>query len=60
MGGMYPFVGIQIPIISTWCLNPDEVLSPGQQEEIDRVKAAYPHLADDDFVREQLDEWLAE
>jgi len=35
-----------------WCLDPKETLSPGQQEEIDRVYRAYPHLNDDDFVRE--------
>lgn len=32
------------------CLDPREVLSPGQKEEIDRVYAAYPHLNDDAFV----------
>ena len=37
-----------------WCLNPAEELSPGQMEEIDRVYAAYPHLHDDDFVKEFL------
>ena len=42
----------------TWCLDPDEVLSPGQAEEIDRVTAAYPHLNDDAFVKEHLNEWL--
>ena len=41
-----------------WCLNPDEDLSPGQAEEIDRVCKLYPHLRDDDFVRADLDEWL--
>jgi dihydrodipicolinate synthase/N-acetylneuraminate lyase len=41
-----------------WCLDPSESLSPGQAEEIDRVYAAYPHLNDDDFVRENLDKWL--
>ncbi len=41
-----------------WCLNPAEELSPGQMEEIDRVYRAYPHLNDDDFVRENLDRWL--
>ncbi|RMD97463.1 MAG: dihydrodipicolinate synthase family protein [Calditrichaeota bacterium] len=41
-----------------WTLNPEEDLSPGQMEEIDRVCAAYPHLNDDEFVREHLDEWL--
>lgn len=42
-----------------WCLNPEETLSPGQLEEIDRVYAAYPELNDDAFVREHLDAWLA-
>jgi hypothetical protein len=41
-----------------WCLNPNETLSPGQTEEIDRICRAYPHLNDDDFVREHIDEWL--
>ena len=34
-----------------WCLNPDEVLSPGQAEEIDRVWNVYPEVADDAFVK---------
>ena len=42
----------------TWCLDPHEVLSPGQAAEIDRVHAAYPHLNDDDFVQENLRTWL--
>ena len=41
-----------------WCFNPQESLSPGQCEELDRVCRAYPHLTDDDFVAEHLDEWL--
>jgi len=41
-----------------WCLNPDEGLSPGQAEEIDRVYAAYPALNDDTFVAENLSRWL--
>jgi dihydrodipicolinate synthase/N-acetylneuraminate lyase len=44
----------------TWCLNPDEKLSPGQMEEIDRVYREYPHLNDDEFVRTHLASWLAE
>ncbi len=39
-----------------WCLNPEEVLSPGQAEEIDRIYAMYPHLNDDAFVQEYLNE----
>jgi dihydrodipicolinate synthase/N-acetylneuraminate lyase len=42
------------------CLNPDETLSPGQREEIERVRAAYPHLIDDGFVKANLDDWLNE
>jgi hypothetical protein len=42
-----------------WTLKRDEVLSPGQSEEIDRVCAAYPHLTDDHFVRANLDRWLS-
>ena len=38
----------------TWCLNPNEVLSPGQSEELDRIYAMYPHLTDDDFAKEYL------
>ena len=38
-----------------WCLNPAETLSPGQAEEIDRVYRMYPHLNDDDFVKEFLE-----
>jgi hypothetical protein len=41
-----------------WCLDPEEELSPGQMEEIDRVCRSYPHLQDDAFVKEHLDEWL--
>lgn len=44
---------------NTFCLNPQEVLSPGQSEEIDRVYRAYPHLNDDEFVSENLDRWLS-
>ena len=43
-----------------WCLNPAEVLSPGQADEITRVHDAYPHLHDDDFVRSNLEKWLGD
>ena len=45
-------------LLGRWCLDPHEDLSPGQSEEIDRVCKTYPHLQDDEFVREHLDEWL--
>lgn len=41
------------------CLDPKEDLSPGQGEELERVRAAYPHLIDDRFVAEHLDAWLS-
>jgi hypothetical protein len=43
---------------SAACLNPDEVLSPGQADEIDRITSSYPHLVDDRFVSDNLDRWL--
>ena len=42
-----------------WTLNENEVLSPGQKREIDRVYKTYPHLNDDDFVAENLHKWLS-
>ncbi len=39
------------------CLDPDERLSPGQAEELDRVCKAYPHLTDDSFVAGNLEAW---
>ncbi|MCL1856659.1 MAG: dihydrodipicolinate synthase family protein, partial [Kiritimatiellaeota bacterium] len=44
----------------TWCLNPREVLSPGQAEHITRVHDSYPHLHDDAFVAAHRAEWFAE
>jgi Dihydrodipicolinate synthetase family len=41
------------------CLDPREVLSPGQAAGIDRLAATYPELADDAFVRANLERWLA-
>jgi hypothetical protein len=43
-----------------WCLDPSERLSAGQAAEIDRVYRAYPHLNDDAFVREHLEQWLGD
>jgi hypothetical protein len=42
-----------------WCLNPKEVLSPGQSQEIDRICRSYPGMTDDRFVAQHLNEWLA-
>ncbi len=40
------------------CLNPAEVLSPGQADELTRVCTAYPELIDDAFVATHRDQWL--
>lgn len=54
IAGMHEVLRRQGLITSICCLNPEETLSPGQAEEIDRVYAAYPHLNDDALVREYL------
>lgn len=41
-----------------WCLNPHEVLSEGQADEITRVTESYPWLHDNDFVKENLSKWM--
>jgi dihydrodipicolinate synthase/N-acetylneuraminate lyase len=42
----------------TWCLDPNEGLSPGQMAEIDRVYAEHADLADDAFVAANLERWM--
>ena len=59
IAGIHEVLRRQGLLTSVRCLNPDERLSPGQSEEIDRVYAAYPHLNDDTFVAENLDDWLS-
>lgn len=44
---------------TNFCLDPAEVMSPGQAEEIDRLYATYPELNDDAFVAANRDRWLA-
>lgn len=44
---------------SVHCLNPAEVLSPGQAEELTRVCHTYPELTDDAFVAQHLTRWLS-
>jgi dihydrodipicolinate synthase/N-acetylneuraminate lyase len=56
--GIHEILRRQGLLEGTWCLDPDESLSPGQIEEIDRVRAAYPWMNDDDFVAERLYDWL--
>jgi hypothetical protein len=58
IAGIHEILRRQGILTGRWCLDPHEDLSPGQLAEIDRVCAAYPHLADDSFVSENLHRWL--
>jgi len=40
-------------------LDPDESLSAGQAERIDSIIRDYPYLTDDEFVKENLNQWLS-
>lgn len=58
IAGLHEVLKRQGLLAGLWCLDEHETLSPGQREEIARVHAAYPHLNDDTFVAEHLDDWL--
>jgi hypothetical protein len=57
--GIHEVLRRQGLLAGRWCLDPHEELSPGQMEDIDRVIARYPHLTDDEFVKEHLHRWLS-
>lgn len=59
IAGLHEVLRRQGLFAGTWCLDPNETLSPGQAREIDRVYAAYPDLNDDSFVAANLDQWLS-
>lgn len=56
--GIHEVLRRQGLLAGRWCLDPAEILSEGQLEEIDRVYSSYPLLNDDEFVAENLDRWL--
>jgi dihydrodipicolinate synthase/N-acetylneuraminate lyase len=58
IAGIHEVLRRQGLLAGRWCLNPEEDLSPGQIEAIDRLLARYPHLMDDEFIAERLDEWM--
>jgi dihydrodipicolinate synthase/N-acetylneuraminate lyase len=58
IAGIHEVLRRQGLLAGRWCLDPEEDLSPGQAEAIDRVIAAWPDLTDDDFVATHLDDWL--
>ncbi len=57
--GIHEILRRQGLLEGTWCLSSERSsLSPGQAAELDRVRDAYPHLVDDDFVEQHRDRWL--
>jgi hypothetical protein len=44
-------------LLAAHCLDPKEVLSPGQAAGIDRIVATYPELNDNAFVAANLERW---
>jgi len=58
IAGLHEILHRQGLLAGRWCLDPNEDLSPGQLEEIDRVSRAYPHWQDDHFVAAHLSDWL--
>jgi len=59
IAGVHEVLRRQGLLAGTWCLDPDEGLSPGQADEIARVSREHADLTDDEFVAQHLEEWLA-
>jgi dihydrodipicolinate synthase/N-acetylneuraminate lyase len=59
IAGIHEVLRRQGLLAGIWCLDPNETLSPGQAEQIDRVCRAYPHLTDDEFVTQNREKWLS-
>ncbi len=58
IAGIHEVLRRQGLLTNRLCLDPLQRLSPGQNQEIDRIYLAYPELTDDAFVRENLERWL--
>lgn len=59
IAGLHEVLRAQGLLAGIWCLDEAETLSPGQAEEIARVRRARPDLCDDPFVAEHRDAWLS-
>ena len=57
IAGLHEVLRRQGLMENIYCLNPEETMSPGQAEELDRIYAAYPHLHDDAFIAENIEAW---
>lgn len=59
IAGCHEILRRQGLLAGTWCLDPDEGLSPGQLAEIDRVCREHADFDDAEFVRQNLDRWMS-
>ena len=59
IAGLHEILRRQGLMKNIYCLNPEESLSEGQLEELNRVQEKYPHLNDDEFIKAHIDEWKA-
>lgn len=57
IAGLHEILRRQGLMKNIYCLNPDETLSEGQREELNRIQEKYPHLNDDDFIKAHIDDW---
>lgn len=57
IAGLHEVLRRQGLMKNTFCLNPQETMSPGQAEEIDRIYEMYPYLSDDIFINEKISDW---
>jgi hypothetical protein len=59
IAGCHEVLRRQALLEGIWCLDPEEGLSPGQSEEIDRVCRIHADLSDDAFVAANRARWLS-
>lgn len=57
IAGLHEVLRRQGLMENIYCLNPEEKMSEGQVEEINRIYAMYPHLNDDAFIKEHIEAW---
>lgn len=57
IAGLHEILRRQGLMKNIYCINPDETLSEGQLEELNRVCAKYPHLSDDEFIQANIEQW---
>ena len=59
IAGLHEILRRQGLMNNIYCLNPDETLSEGQLEELNRIQEKYSHLSDDEFIKQHIAEWKA-